>query len=77
MVTSRTPAFFSQLYIIRVPLGDFAVTCAYALLGAKTTSVYEEMLRGINEKCEELGFTADPQKITADFEQVTLIYLKY
>lgn len=29
---STSPRLFHQLYIIRAPLGDSAVTCAYALL---------------------------------------------
>ena len=29
---SVAPKFFTQLYVIRVPLGDSAVTCVYALM---------------------------------------------
>jgi len=29
---SMSPRLFTQLYVIRAPLGETAVTCAYALL---------------------------------------------
>jgi len=67
---AMAPAIFSQLYVIRVSLGDSAVTCVYALLGGKTTATYEEMLRGVSAKCDSLGCSADPQKVVADFEPV-------
>ena len=69
---AMAPAIFT--YIIRVPLGDPAVTCVYALLGGKTTATYEDMLRGISAKCDALECSADPQRIVADFEQGRKLY---
>ena len=39
------PRVFHQIYIIRVPLDDGAITVVYAFLSGKTTAMYEEYLR--------------------------------
>ena len=69
------PKIFDQLYVIRAPLGDLAVTCVYALLSGKSQAIYEEMFRGMEAKCEELGFNLDPSTVMADFEIVSIYYL--
>lgn len=69
---AMAPNIFSQLYVIRAPLGDTAVTCSYALLSNKTQASYETMLRGIEDKCQQLGFNLDPETIHADFEKVNV-----
>ena len=68
------PNIFDQLYVIRAPLGDAAVTCVYALLSGKSQAVYDEMFRGMEAKCEELGFNLDPSTVTADFEVESVYY---
>ena len=69
------PKIFDQLYVIRAPLGDSAVTCVYALLSGKSQAVYEEMFRGMEAKCEELGFNLDPSTVMTDLEIVSVYYL--
>ena len=41
---NSAPSVFSQLYVIRAPLADSAVTCVYALLPDKRHISYERML---------------------------------
>ena len=69
---AMAPKVFQQLYVIRVPLGDTAVSCAYALLSHKTRDCYEEMLQAILDRCETLGFTPDPTTVVTDFELATI-----
>ena len=69
---STAPGIFNQIYIIRAPLGESAVTCVYALLPGKSQEVYETMFSAIQDKCEELGFGADPLHIVTDFEQAVI-----
>ena len=66
---SMAPRIFKQLYIIRAPLGDTAITCVYAFLAHKNQESYTEMLEAVVHKCEELGFNVSPQQIITDFEQ--------
>jgi hypothetical protein len=44
---AMAPANFSQLYVIRVPLGDSggSVSAAYAILQRKSESTYESLLQ--------------------------------
>ncbi|XP_076069776.1 uncharacterized protein LOC143041652 [Oratosquilla oratoria] len=71
--TFRTaPKLFHQLYIIRCPLGESAITCVYAFLSGKTQSIYEELFQAIVEPCATLGFNLDPTTITTDFELATV-----
>ena len=56
---AMAPKIFDQLYVIRAPMGDSAVSCVYALLLGKSQAVYEEMFRGMEVKCGELGFTSN------------------
>ena len=64
-----SPHVFLQLYVIRVPLGECAVSCIYAFLPRKTQEVYEEMLQAVARKCEQMCFSADSSVIYSDFEQ--------
>ena len=66
------PLLFTQLYVIRVPLGESAVTRVYAFLPNKHQSTYEELFTAIQDRCTELGFQADPTTITLDFEQAVI-----
>ena len=44
------PKHFMQLYVIRVPLGETAVSNVYALLEWKTQEMYKELLQAIMDK---------------------------
>ena len=65
---AMSPSQFKQLYIIRVPLGETAVTVVYAFLQNKTQSVYEELFRAIIDKCSEYMFYPDPLSVIVDIE---------
>ena len=66
---AMSPAIFQQLYVIRVPLGETAVSCVYAFLSGKSQIIYEELLQSIVDGCDKLGFTPDPSEIILDFEK--------
>lgn len=63
------PRIFSQLYVIRAPLGESAISCVYALLSDKSRSSYEELINAILNRCNELDFQPDPETVITDFEQ--------
>ena len=44
------PKHFMQLYVIRVLLGETAVSTVYALLERKTQETYEKLLQAIMDK---------------------------
>ena len=44
------PKHFMQLYVIRVPLGETAVSTVYALLERKMQETYRELLHAIMNK---------------------------
>ena len=69
---SLAPKVFQQMYIIRAKLGNSAVTCAYALLTGKSQGQYEEMLKAVTRRCEDLGFSPDPTTVHMDFEQAAI-----
>ena len=45
------PGIFSQLYVIRIPLGKSAVTAIYAFLPNKAQRTYKEMFQVITDAC--------------------------
>lgn len=59
---------YSLNSVIRAPLGDSSVTCVYGFLINKNQSTYEEFLSAIQDRCDTLGFQADPTTVTMDFE---------
>lgn len=65
---ATAPKLFKQLYVLRVPLGESAVSCVYAFLPGKSQAVYEELFQAIVDRCENLGFDLDPNTIVCDFE---------
>ncbi|XP_076047371.1 uncharacterized protein LOC143028903 [Oratosquilla oratoria] len=69
---STAPRLFHQLYVIRVPLGNKAITCVYAFLSGKYQASYEEFLQVILDKCDQLGFNPDVTTIITDFEQAMI-----
>ena len=48
------PLLFQQLYVIRAPLGESAVSCVYAFLPNKLQTTYEEFLTAVISKCNGL-----------------------
>ena len=65
---SLAPRQFTQLYVIRVPVGKTYATCVYALMSGKTQDEYEEMLTAVVHACRQLGYDADPDTVLSDFE---------
>ena len=65
---AMSPKGFKQMYVIRVPLKDSAITTVYALLPNKSQVIYEEMLRAIMSYCETINLFPDPTTILCDFE---------
>ena len=51
---AMAPPLFSQLYAVRVPLGESTVAVAFAFLQHKMQSTYEELLHSYNIKCSRL-----------------------
>ena len=66
------PILFKQLYVIRVPLGESAVSCVYGFLSGKSQSTYEEFLQAVLDGCCDLGYQPDPTTIVTDFEQACI-----
>ena len=69
---SSAPRLFKQLFIIRAPIGDSAITCVYSFLSSKTQEAYEELFHAITLKSEELGFNLDPTRVISDYEQASI-----
>src|SRR5271157_1638887 len=70
---STAPKIFQQLYVIRAPIGESAVTCVYAFLSCKSQDMYEEMLRAVVDACERVaGFSPDSTTVIIDFEQAVM-----
>lgn len=65
---AMAPALFQQLYVVRVPLGETAISVAYALLTNKTQQTYEELLQALVDGCRDRHWDADPKTIILDFE---------
>ena len=66
------PEHFCQLYVIRCPLGNTAVSTVYALLQRKSQATYELLLQAIMDKCRLLHMEPDPSTIVIDFEQAMM-----
>ena len=69
---SMAPVIFSQIYVIRVPFSESAITCVYSFLPGKGQVVYEELFRAVMTKCENLGFNLNPTIIITDFEMAVM-----
>ena len=63
---AMSPSIFDQLYVIHAPLGDSAVSCVYAFLPGKTSQIYQNLLRIVLDKMEELQIYPDPTTIITD-----------
>jgi len=66
------PLLLTKLYMIRVPLGESAVTCIYAFLPNKHQDIYEELFTPIPDRCTQLGFNINPATVTLDTEQAVM-----
>ena len=62
------PPGFCQLYVIRCPLGNTAVSTLYALLQRKSLETYENLLHAIVDKCSELHQDPDPTTLLNYFD---------
>ncbi|KAG7165673.1 putative MULE transposase domain-containing protein 4 [Homarus americanus] len=69
---AMAPNIFKQIYVIRVPFGDTAVTSVYALLPNKTRATYEELLQAIVDKCADLNYSIPVKTVVTDFEDGVL-----
>lgn len=69
---AMAPNIFKQIYVIRVPFGDTAVTSVYALLPNKTRATYEELFQAIVDKCADLNYYINVQTVVTDFEDGVL-----
>ena len=65
---SLSPKIFQQLYVIRVNYLNHYVTCAYALMKARSQASYEEVFRSIKTKAQEYNMVLAPSTIMLDFE---------
>ena len=66
------PTLFRQLYVIRAPLDESAITCIYAFMASKTEESYMELFQIINDKCIALGTNLDPTTVMLDFEKAMM-----
>ncbi|XP_076051605.1 uncharacterized protein LOC143031528 [Oratosquilla oratoria] len=66
---AMAPKQFEQVYVIRVPIGETAVTVAYCLLEKKDEETYKEMLQIILDECERKDIFPQPEIVMADFEK--------
>ena len=62
------PSLFTQLYVIRAPLGDSSVTCVYGFLINKNQSTYEEFLSAIQDR-HTVTLQAKLHKLSSDRSQ--------
>lgn len=69
---SMSPSQFQQLYVIRAPLGESAVSCVYALLSDKSQSIYETLLKAVVDNCDAMSYSVDPTTVVCDFEQAAI-----
>ena len=73
---AMAPALFTQLYIIRAPLGESAVTVLYILLERKTQATYEEMLELLLDLLDDFGLQAAVTRVVLDFELAAMNAVK-
>ena len=67
------PAEFAQLYVIRVKMGQTAVSTVYGLLTHKSQATYEDMFEAVAQGCVAAGFAfPQPALIHLDFEKAVM-----
>ena len=69
-------AIFSQLYVIRIPLGKSAVTAIYAFLPNKAQRTYKEMFQVITDACIRQVLMLIQKKVVCDLEKAVINALK-
>jgi hypothetical protein len=69
---SVAPHPCKQLYTIRVPFKDVAVTAAYAFLPNKCQDTYRELFQSIVANCHASILQLNVQTISTDFEDAVL-----
>lgn len=69
---AMAPQDFLQLYVIRVPIGNTAVSTVFACLQTKTQDTYEILLQAVMDHCHEIELYPDPTTIIVDFEQAVI-----
>ncbi|XP_066965677.1 uncharacterized protein [Macrobrachium rosenbergii] len=69
---ASAPVLFEQLFVIRAPLGDSAISCVYGFLSGRSQEIYQESLTTVLDKGEELGLHMNPDTTTTDFEKSLL-----
>ncbi len=69
---STAPALFEQLFVIRAPLGNSAISCVYAFLSGKTQEIYEEFFTELCKKADQMGLDFNPDITMTDFEKATI-----
>ena len=73
---STCPCLFQQLYTIRVPLGESAITVVYALLQNKTQATYTTILDTVVQEAEaRYGITPNPTRVIIDFKKAMINHL--
>ena len=70
------PGIFSQLYVIRIPLGKSAVTAIYAFLPNKAQRTYKEMFQVITDACIRQVLMLIQKKVVCDLEKAVINALK-
>ena len=63
---------FTQLYAIRVPLGETSIPVAFAFLTDKTQSTYEELFTVLVNQCSNINLRCDPNTAIMDFESAAI-----
>jgi len=58
-----------QLYVIRVSLGNTAVSTVYAVLQRTSLSSYVELFQAVIDHCHSMELYIDPTTVICDFEQ--------
>ncbi|XP_066950862.1 uncharacterized protein [Macrobrachium rosenbergii] len=69
---ASAPVLFEQLFVIRAPLGDSAISCVYGFLSGRSQEIYQEFLTTVLDKGEELGLHMNPDTTMTDFEKSLL-----
>lgn len=62
------PRQFEQLFVIRVPNDNSAMSAVYAFLPSKTQAAYEECFTALLDTCLERDIRVDPSVVVTDFE---------
>ena len=73
---SMCPRGFSQLYVIRAPIGTTAVSTVFACMQNMSRVAYETLLQAVIDRCHQIGMNPEPATIVVDFEQAVIQAIK-